>query len=246
MDLDKIDIAKGCFVIDVHWEKTKRLMYFLRNKVDIIFSVTKSPFLTNFPQFKQRFCWTPFAINQDIIKDWNETKEIKFLLMGLVYDGTSAHPPKGRYPFREAVLRKMNQVEGFHYHPHPGHLTTRARMVNETYAKELNRAEIFFTCGGVFQYPVIKFFEALGCRTLLLAQPNPDILELGFQEGKHFVACHSENFFEKAMYYSKNREERERIMDNGYRFVQTNHTNDIRAQQMLSSIEQLLQEKKSL
>ncbi|MBH0231737.1 hypothetical protein H0267_16155 [Halobacillus sp. KCTC 3957] len=35
--------------------------------------------------------------------------------------------------------------------------------VDKKYALELNRAKIFFTCGSVFQYPVLKFYEAPAC-----------------------------------------------------------------------------------
>jgi spore maturation protein CgeB len=94
-------------------------------------------------------------------------------------------------------------------------------MVNEKYARELNRARIFFTCGGEFQYAVAKFFEAPGCRTLLLAKPNKDILELGFKDGVNFVACNESDFYDKAIYYLRNYKERERITNNGYHFIHT-------------------------
>jgi hypothetical protein len=243
-DLDKVSIPKGCFVIDVHWDKTKRLMYFIRNHVDLIFSITKNPFLNNFPQFKTQFRWVPFSINPSIFKDWKLNKNIKFLLMGLVNDGTVTYPEKGRYKFREAVLNKLKHVEGFKYNRHPGHFTQSTNLVNEKFSQELNRSEIFFTCGAVVQYPVSKYFEALGSRTLLLAEPNPDILELGFKDGENFVACTTEDFFEKAMYYSANKEKREKIMDNGYDFVHKNHTNDVRAKQIISYIDELIKKER--
>ncbi|OIJ10393.1 glycosyl transferase family 1 [Anaerobacillus alkalilacustris] len=244
-DLDKINIPKGCFVIDIHWNKEKRRNYFITNNIDLIFSVTKHPFLHAFPEFKEKHRWIPFSINPNVIKDWKLKKDIKFLLMGLVHYNNVKHPPKGRYRFRDAVYEKMKSIEGFKFNKHPGHLTSSTKMVNENFAKELNRSEIFFTCGGVFQYPVIKFFEALGCKTLLLAEPNPDILELGFKDGENFVACNISNFYKKALYYSENKIERERIINNGYNFVHTHHTNKVRAKNFVQYIEEFLADKKS-
>jgi len=244
-DLAEINIPKGCYVIDVHWKKNTRVQYFINNKIDLIFSVTKNPFLKEYSTFAEKLRWVPFSIDPDTFKDWKLEKSIKFLLMGLVHYDKVSHPPKGRYKFREEVLKQLGQVEGFKFNKHPGHRTRNAHMVNENFAQELNRSEIFFTCGGIVQYPVNKFFEAPGCKTLLLAEPNPDILELGFKDGENFVACNTDNLYEKAMYYSKNKKERNRITDNGYAFMHKYHTNEVRAKQFICFIEEYLKEKES-
>lgn len=239
-DFEKIDIPKGCYVIDVHWQKNKRSQYFRNNHIDLIFSVCKNPFLKEFTTFDKNFRWVPFSIDHNIFKDWKLEKTIKFLLMGLVNYDNLRYPPKGKYKFREEVLKQMNREEGFQFNKHPGNLTRNSNMVNEHFAQELNQAEIFFTCGSILEYPVGKFFEAPGCRTLLLAEPNPDILELGFKDGENFVACNIDNIYEKAMYYSKNREERIRITDNGYAFVHQYHTNRVRAKEFIDYIKEFL------
>lgn len=245
--LGKINIPKGCFVIDIHYSPSERVKFFNRNKIDLIFSVTKSPFLKKFPQYKDQFRWLPFAINPEVFKDWQIEKNINFLLMGQVFDRERKSrnvtgTPKGKYPFREEVLVRMRKEEGFLFHHHPGHYAknTSKNYLNEKYAKELNRAKMFFTCGSKFQYPVLKYFEAPACRTLLLAKPVPDLTELGFVDGENFVACNESNFYEKAMYYLENEEERTKIIDSGYEFIHTHHTNDVRAQQFIEYVEEYL------
>ncbi|MCR6109686.1 glycosyltransferase [Bacillus sp. A301a_S52] len=240
-DLDKVDIPKGALLIDTHFNKNERLLYLTANQIDLIFSPTKNSFLETYPQLKQHFRWLPFSINPNIIKDWKLEKTTKFLLMGLMYDGDDKFSTlKGRYPFREAVLKRMTNTEGFKYIKHPGHKAKNPPVVGESFSQELNRSDIFFTCGSSYNYPVIKFFEALGSKTLLLAEPNRDILELGFKNNENFVACNKEDFFEKAMYYSEHREERERITDNGFHFIHENHTDSDRAKQLLTYIESFL------
>ncbi|MFS0824114.1 glycosyltransferase [Bacillus sp. 1P02SD] len=241
--LDQINIPKGCFVIDTHFNTAIRRKYFDQNKTDLIFSVTKASFLRTFPEYKEKFRWLPFAINPEVFKDWHINKEIDYLLMGAVNDPEGKTPNlsktgKGIYPFREEVLVKMRGEEGFVFHPHPG-LHGKEEMgtfINKDYAKELNRSKTFFTCGSRREYPVLKFFEAPACKTLLLAEPVPDILDLGFEDGVNFVACNKVNVHEKALYYIKNDEERQRITENGYSFIHNHHTNDVRAQELVAYI----------
>lgn len=244
--LHEVDIPKGCFVIDAHYSPGERRRYFDRNKIDLIFSVTKDSFLKRYEQYKDKFRWFPFAIDPTVFKDWQLEKDIDFLLIGQLYDrekktGYRTLTPKGKYPFREAVLEKMRGEKGFVFYPHPGHNASSKSIVNERYAKELNRSKIFFTCGSKLQYPVLKYFEAPACNTLLLAEPIPDILELGFKDGENFVACNQSDFYEKAMYYLKNEAERKRITENGYRFIQNHHTNDVRAKEFVEEIKKIIQ-----
>lgn len=244
--LEKVNIPKGYIVIDVHYSPNERKKFIEKNNIDLIFSVTKSPFLETFPQYKNNFSfsWFPFSINPEIFKDWNLEKNTNFLLMGQVYDKNKnmTNTPIGKYPFREAVLNKLRNTDGFVFHSHPGHHVKKSAkaFLNEKYAKELNRAKIFFTCGSKYNYPVLKYFEALACKTLLLAKPVPDLYELGFKDGVNFVACNESDFYEKAIYYLENEEERTRIVENGYHFIHSNHTNDVRAKQFIKNIEDYL------
>src|SRR5690625_6224104 len=43
--LAEINIPIGCFVIDLHWNPKARVQYIEENNIDIIFSVSKHPFL---------------------------------------------------------------------------------------------------------------------------------------------------------------------------------------------------------
>lgn len=248
--LDQVDILKGCYVIDLHWSPTQRVHYFENSKVDLIFSATKHPFLKVFPTYKDKFRWLPWSINPKIMKDWGLDKSIDSLLMGLTYVTKESRgrfplpkkiPPKGRYAFRDAVFEKMKNAPGFIFHPHPGHRVSNSKhlIVNEKYAQELNRAKIFFTCGSrnsTGGIPVLKFFEAPASKTLLLAERNKDIDDLGFIDGENYVACTTTNIVDKAKYYLNIHKERERITLNGFEFVHNHHTVQHRAKQLIKEI----------
>ncbi|KGA97302.1 hypothetical protein AJ85_16620 [Alkalihalobacillus alcalophilus ATCC 27647 = CGMCC 1.3604] len=230
--LETVSIPKGCVVIDERTDQSLRQRYFIHNKIDLIFSVTKAPFLKSFPQFKAQFRWFPFSINSRVFKDWKLPKNISGLLMGHI---------DSKYPFRAKVLEEMRGVGGFKYHPHMSPVDKG--IFDEQFSKELNRSKIFFTCGSIYEYPVRKFFEALGSRTLLLAEYVPDIEELGFIDGIHYVVCTKDNFKEKYEYYLKHEEERKKIIDQGYQFVQCHHTSIHRAHKMVQDIKAFIQSK---
>lgn len=251
--LDKVNIPKGCFIIDLHYNPSRRdvlkhseqsrVEYIRKNRIDLVFAPTKHPFYQTYPEFTKIHRWLPWSINPKIIKDWKLKKDIKYLLMGQVHISKSdtplkRNPEKGTYGFRESVLEKMSKVNGFLFHPHPGHQVANSdnALIDIRYAKELNRSNIFFTCGGRQKVAVLKFFEAPGCRTLLLAEPNKDITDLGFIDGVNFVACTKGDILEKALYYDNNVEERERITENGYAFIHRYHTNDVRARQFIDYV----------
>jgi spore maturation protein CgeB len=244
--LDKIPIPTGCYMIDTHYYPDKRRQYFRQTKIDLIFCPVKSAFYRVLPDYRHKHRWLPFSIDPKVFKDWGQRKDIDFLLLGQVHYKSIAGEKvarAGKYAFRDAVLQKMQSEKGFVFQPHPGHLAppSPTLLANERYAQLINRSKMFFTCGGMFQYPVMKFFEAPACRSLLLAEPPPDILELGFKDGENFVACDRSNFYEKALYYLNNEDERERITRNGYEFVHKYHSNRARAEQFVAYVEEFLQ-----
>lgn len=242
--LNERRVPLGCFVNDVHNPMAERTNYFDYAKPDLIFATYKRPFLQFFPQYKKLHRWWPFGINPAVFKDYKLKKDIDLLLMGLVYDKNNPEDVRergmwnNRYPFREYVLNKLRNEEGFVYNRHPGHFSRNQNktLVNEKYAREINRSKIFFTCGGVNQYAVAKFFEAPACKSLLMAYPNEDIYELGFKDGKNFVACGFEDLFEKTSFYLNNEEARDKIAISGYEFVHQYHTSDQRARQFIAYI----------
>lgn len=236
-NLDKVKIPIGCYVMDIHWNKKFRRAYFHKiAKPELIFSASKYPFLKAFPECKSRFRWSPFAINPNVIKDYKLKKNIKFSLLGLI---------QPRYKFRKAVLRRMRRVKGFVNFKHPGHKARARRglLINNNYAKVINRSQISFTCGSDLKIPVAKFFELPGCKTLMLAEPNRDLKGLGFKDKVNYVACNRKNFYRKALYFQRNKRARERITRNGYNFIRKYHTNHVRAQQFVAAVNVLLKRK---
>jgi hypothetical protein len=230
--LTTLSIPYAAYLVDLH-ERTEDIRRALqRDKVPYIFSVVRDTFHKWFPEFTDKMRWLPHYIDPIVFKDYGLTKDIDYLLMGKAY------------PFRAKIIETMKKKPNFVYHSHPGyHFTSATRkrvFVGEKYARELNRAKIFFTCNTAYNYPVRKYYEALACNTLLLAPCSEEIIDLGFIPGVHFVEIDEHNFERKAEYYLQHETERKEIAERGYRMVHEKHTVGVRAAQMVEMIKDIL------
>jgi spore maturation protein CgeB len=236
-NLRTIHIPVGVIFHDLHFEISKRKKMIHQDGIKYIFSYYRDAFIRFYPEFKEKLIWLPHHVNPSLYKDYGLQKTINMLLMGAV-------SPK-IYPLRSKILHTMKNKQGFVYHTHPGYRKFSKKEISnlfvyENYAREINRAKMFFTCDSVYHYPISKYYQVLACKTLLLAPSSQEVMDLGFISGEHFVEINSSNFEEKANYYSRNETELNRIADNGFKMVSEKHTTAVRASQLLENIHSII------
>lgn len=234
--LSNIDIPTGLFVNDVHRFTSLRRNYITKNNIPYLFTVVRDKFIETYPEFENKMEWFPHFVNIELCKDYGLEKDINLLMMGAVNDF---------YPLRQNIIRSYEGNADFVYHNHPGYRSFSENeedrnFIGQMYAKELNRAKILFTCPSILNYPVIKYFEALACKALLLAPTFQELEDLGFIPGFHFVPIDEHNFKEKAAYFLANETERQKIVDQGYHFIQQRHSVKLRTEQLVKKIESIL------
>jgi len=233
--LHKINIPYGVILHDLKYKPFRREQFYLWEKVKHIFTIYRDAALETFPQLTDKMIWFPHHVPIDIFKDYQLKKEIDILMMGALIPQL--------YPKRVKFYNILQQLPNFVYHPHPGYkeLTkTDEFYIGEKYAKEINRAKIFITCDSKDHFPLMKYFEALACKTLLLATPSKELEDLGFVDGKTFVAVEEGNLLNKVQYYLENEEERNKIVESGYQMVRKQHSTFKRAQDFLNVIEDII------
>ena len=233
--LSTINIPVGLVVNDVHQYVQFRENYINQNNIKYLFSVIKYKFFEVYPKFIDRFIRLPHYIEPNIFHDYGLKREVDMLMMGALLDGW--------YPLRQTIHEHYKNHSNFVYQKHPGYYRfpdPSQLLIGQNYARELNKAKLFFTCGSILNYPVLKYFEVLACKTLLLAPTFPELEELGFIPGKHFVSITKDDFADKAEYYLANEKERNTIIEQGHKFIKENHTVQIRAKQLVIRIEEIL------
>ncbi len=233
--LGSISIPYAVLLYDLHYNQVLRKQALQQENPPCIFTLYRDKFKYWYPDFTDRMIWLPHHVNTSIFKDYGLNKDIDCLLMGDVN-------PKV-YPLRDRILNRMNEYPGFVYHPHPGwrkfsEADQDAVYIGERYAREINRAKIFLTCGSIYEYPLLKYFEVLACNTLLLASASSELADLGFIDEIHFVSINDDNFEARVEYYLNHEEERLKIARRGYKMVRNRHSTERRALQFVSQVEQ--------
>ncbi|MBU8791645.1 glycosyltransferase [Oceanobacillus caeni] len=234
--LANIDIPVGLFINDVHRFTNHRRNFISKNKIPYLFTIARDKFIEIYPEFQHKMEWFPHFINTKIYRDYHKQKTIHLLMMGAVND---------IYPLRKKIRNTYKENSNFVYHEHPGYKSFNEQeetqhFIGSYYAKEINRAKIFFTCPSIYYYPVRKYFEVLACNTLLLAPTFKELEDIGFIPGTHFVPIDENNFKEKAAYYLKNEIKRQQIAEQGYHFIHENHSVKIRARQLVERMESIV------
>jgi glycosyltransferase involved in cell wall biosynthesis len=92
------------------------------------------------------------------------------------------------------------------------------------YADKIRCSKIMIFDGGLFDYPVKKYFEAMACGALVLAPLPIDADLLGFADDKNMVVIDETNFIEKIKYYLEHEKERNHIVENAYQLYQERYT----------------------
>ncbi len=227
--LSSLKIPYAVYLFDLHYQIKERKKKMKNENVQYIFTHYRDKFLEWYPESRSKMFWLPHHVNTRIFKDYELKKDIDYLLMGSSGERV--------YPLREKIIKTMQHRPGFVFHIYHGHNNSKSVYVGKKFAREINRAKIFFTCDSVFHYPLQKYFEVLACKTLLLAPAVPELKDLGFIPGVHFVDINKKNFKEKAKYYLRHDRERLKITEQGYKLVHAKHTTACRAAQLLNMIE---------
>lgn len=161
-------------------------------------------------------------------KSWDERKSIACLTGNTFID---------IYPFR----KKIEQWNGkdIEILKHPSYATNLKKrkhsIVGSKYYEYLSKfqASIVTTAAKPLNYPIAKYFEVLGCGCMGFFERTEDLDELGFEPYKHYIPITASNFKDVIKKENFNQE----IADNGRNFIQDNHTDTIRAEQIIQCLQ---------
>lgn len=234
--LEDISIPKAMYIEDVHYRSKDLVEFAKANDVRLVFCPYREHFHRYLGEIADRFRWLPHCINPEVFRDYGLAKEIDLLMMGQVV--------AMYYPVRTAMLERFRDHPGFVYHGHPGYVDVPDAdprfWVGERYAREINRTKVFLTCGSKWHLPVAKYFEALACKSCLLAPGGADFADLGFEDRVTYVDCDASDFEQKALELVKRPKFRERIAKQGHDMVMERHTASARVREFLAMVEEVL------
>ncbi|WP_261132632.1 glycosyltransferase [Bacillus sp. Marseille-Q3570] len=234
--VNKVNIPKGALVHDLHYLPGRRKKNYRKNNINYLFVQYRDAFLKWYPEFNDRIIWLPHHVPGHIFYDQKRPRDIDMLMVGSLIEHL--------YPLRVKMYNHYRNFSDFTYFQHPGyrHVNSSKKgiITGNSYAEALNRSKLFLTCDSIYHFPVLKYFEALACGTLLLASGSKELEALGFIDGQTFIQVTEANFATKANYYLRNEQERSRIVSKGMELIHERHTTEIRAKQLLGRIRKIL------
>ena len=234
-NLTKSPCPVGAIFHEVKYKPFRRREFYEREQIEHLFVHYKEASLRFIPKLKDRYIWFPHHVPLTIYKDYGEEREVDILMLGAML--------KSVYPERVAFYEMLRNEPGFLYVDHPGYGELKPDelgLTGERYARQIAKAKLFITCDSVEKIPVMKYFESLACKTLLLATGSAELRELGFIDGETFVEIRKDNLLEKVRFYLSNHAERERIIENGYQLIVNRHSTEKRVSDLVNVIERIL------
>ncbi len=137
------------------------------------------------------------------------------------------------YPYRKrysGTLRKNKEINSLILPQSGAEMKENSKTTKQwdeqliEYTNNLKKSKIILVDGGIFNYPVKKYIEAMACGCLVLGPVPVYGEELGYVDGETMVEVDLNDFKEKLDYYLKNDSERKRIISNAYTLYTENYT----------------------
>lgn len=178
----------------------------------------------------------PWSVDLNIFKDYGYSMKYDLISSGVI-----SRP----YPFRYKILEIMDDISDikFHYMKYPnismlGNYETLNMM--DIYAKTLSVSKEFVFCSSIWRQSIQKYFEGMASNCIVFSTFPNDARHLGFIPNKNFVEVDEHNLLDNARYYLENEDERMKIVRNGNNIIRKYHTVDIRIDELLSYIKEVI------
>lgn len=234
--------AESMFAYIRNWNrvKTKKVGWFLSSPqqillpqyrdadFDAIFTVIDKRGVTEFGRemVRRKAQWLPLSVDSARFRRVKLPKAYDICLLG------NLNPVV--YPFRLKALEYLSKKS------YSVLLTPR---YGEEYVKAINQSRVFLTCSGFCKFPVMKYFEAMACGALLLADDPLDAEELGFKPDTNYLSLGAE--FEETRlqrtldWAFTHVGDTETIGRAAAELVKQRHSNEVRAQELFRTLESL-------
>ena len=140
------------------------------------------------------------------------------------------------YPRRPALVEAVKNIKDINMLT--GGFNQQGRICHENYVEAINKSKIFINSNGTFKAVLMKYFEAMACRALLVTDEPTDSELLGFKDGENIVFYNNiADAVEKIKYYLANPKELKRIATNGYNLTRNHHANGNRVNTVIDVIQ---------
>lgn len=211
------------------------------DKADVIFVTYLRQFAGwhAYRRFEHKVVWSPWSVPERIFEfsqPW-ETRSSRILVAGNC--GRS-------YPLRRRLYEYARDPRQSMADPldHPGYDTSVKkhgttgddfyRLLGSYRGAAATTASVWIPRGYKVDYTVAKYFEIPACGCLTFMEKTPDLMDLGFREGEHYVSINRWNY--KKRFEAVHSPEAKDIAKAAQELIRARHTHSHRVQLMLDEI----------
>lgn len=161
------------------------------------------------------FVWPNF-IDDTIYRDYGQYKIVPVLFNGYI---------NPLYPWRQNIFKIVSRCYPSFIFPHLGYENHSPKMIHgEEYSRAINASWFVPTCGTLAKEVVRKHFEIPGSKSCLITEKSASLEAAGFIDMENCVFADEKNILDKIDHLFKNKNELEKIIENGYQLVHSHHT----------------------
>lgn len=237
LNVNGVDVPR-VMVLNKEYSGLEYKLQFIRdNELDLVFTVHQNH-QDWAKQTGVEFVHFPFAVDEQMFKDFRERKRYDFGFSGRLHSRwiDIRSRIKDQIFLKWPIKRprywqtRVYWSEGIRV---PGFRLPRG----EAYARLINRSKIWLSTPSAVDIVGPRFYEVMASRTLLFCSESPAYEGL-FADGSHCVTFdpHLSDFEDKFFQYLNNDEERQEIVERGYTHVLENHTWDRRIEQFADAL----------
>jgi hypothetical protein len=172
--------------------------------------------------------WLPHSMNLSYFNE-EVPKERKVSLFGMSNYQT--------YPIRQKILDSCRKKDWFVRIERPKEDSDNRWPIKEDYFRFLKSFKISATCGSIYNYPIMKFFEIPSMETVLVSNYFYELSELGFQPGLNFYELDMQNIPEQMEFLLSF--DCSGVIEKGKELIQRRHTVRKRSKELLNFLEGL-------
>jgi len=181
-------------------------------------------------RWRQPIYHLPHCIDPKIFNNWKQKKDIGILSVGTFMHKSTKGLRTYFYETAKKVKTKTYRAKADRY---------LRQYTGKNFSKIINRAKITGTTNTVWQV-LAKCMEIPASYSCMFCNYSHDMEELGFVDDETYVLWNEKNLKEKLEYYLKNPNELQRITENGYKVVHEKHTVQVRAQEWMAYIKDMM------
>lgn len=236
-EIKNLNIFKIIYIDDLHNSREIYELRILDSNFFNYFNLILSTYAYCFNRFfkyveKEKIYWFPHSFNEILSVKYNLEPKNEIFLSGCANAET--------YPMRQKMI-ELKEKYPIDILSHPKYCKNKLHNITgKKFIEKINEYRYAFTCcaNKITPYLIQKFFEIPGSGALLIGYDKhikPQMLELGFIDMINYISVDENNLEEKIKWIidPSNLETIEKIRLEGYNFINSIHTHEMRIKKLL-------------